>query len=192
MKIIDKEKIKKEDLIQNLKAEISILMMISHPNIVKLIEVLASKTKIYLVLEFISGGELFDIIKKNGNIEEKVMRGYFRQILKAIDYCKGKNIAHRDIKPENILVTVDGTMKVSDFGLSSLYKDPQNLTKLLHTTCGTINYLAPEVIQNVGYDGHKADVWSLGVLLFVCISGCTNYYLQFSLILILFKFMFSI
>lgn len=99
------------------------------------------------------------------------MRKLFIQIVRALTYCESKNIAHRDLKPENILLCPDGTIKVSDFGLSSLYKDPSNITNLLLTTCGTINYLAPEVIQNSGYDGHIADIWSLGVILFFACSG---------------------
>ncbi|EGR32286.1 hypothetical protein IMG5_089700 [Ichthyophthirius multifiliis] len=171
MKIIDKSRVQRDDSIESLKKEISILMIISHKNIVKLIEVLASRTKIYLVLEFMKGGELWDIIKDKGKINEDEMRNIFRQILLAIEYCKSKNIAHRDLKPENILIDEFGTIKVSDFGLSSLYEDSTQIQNLLHTTCGTINYLAPEVIQNMGYDGHRADIWSLGIILYFCVAG---------------------
>jgi serine/threonine protein kinase len=163
--------VKREDLIESLKKEIQILMMIDHPNIVKLTEVLASKTKIYLVLEWIKGGELFDHIRSSKFIAEDRMRIYFRQIVRALLCCQAKLIAHRDLKPENILVTPDDQIKVSDFGLSSLYKDPST-NNTLYTTCGTINYLAPEVIQSTGYDGHKADIWSLGVLLYFACAGC--------------------
>ena len=100
------------------------------------------------------------------------MKRYFKQILDSLIYCKSLNIAHRDLKPENILIDdQNDIIKVSDFGLSSLHRDTQNLYKMLHTTCGTINYLAPEVIQNKGYDGHIADVWSLGVLLYLSCFG---------------------
>lgn len=85
------------------------------------------------------------LIEDKGKIDEEELRRIFRQIIRALDYCKIKNIAHRDLKPENILLDSAGNAKVSDFGLSSLYRDPSNLTQLLHTTCGTINYLAPEV-----------------------------------------------
>ena len=88
-----------------------------------------------------------------------------------MEYCKFKKIAHRDLKPENILIDHNNKIKVSDFGLSSLYKDPSNLSNLLQSTCGTLHYLAPEVIQNTGYDGHKADIWSIAVILFVSCSG---------------------
>lgn len=120
--------------------------MIDHPNIVKLVEVLASKTKIYLVLEWVKGGELFDMIRTMHYLPEEKMRVYFRQIVRALLYCQAKSIAHRDLKPENILVTSQNIIKISDFGLSSLYKDPSNFNNKLYTTCGTINYLAPEVI----------------------------------------------
>ncbi|CAD8102545.1 unnamed protein product [Paramecium sonneborni] len=172
IKIIDKEKIKREELIESLKKEIHILMIINHPNIVKLIEVLASKTKIYLVLEWIKGGELFDVIRNNKYIQEPQMRKYFRQIIRAIRYCQSKSIAHRDLKPENILIcNQTDQIKVNDFGLSSLFQDPSNLNNELYTTCGTVHYLAPEVIQSSGYDGHKADIWSLGVILYFSCAG---------------------
>ena len=104
----------------------------------------------------------------NGN----KMRRYMMQIVSSLIYCRSKNIAHRDLKPENILIDDEGDcVKVSDFGLSSLHRDTSNLYKQLHTTCGTINYLAPEVIQNKGYDGHIADVWSLGVVLYYSLFG---------------------
>jgi 5'-AMP-activated protein kinase, catalytic alpha subunit len=94
-----------------------------------------------------------------------------------LGHCKSKTIAHRDIKPENMLITAEGNLKVSDFGLSSLFKDPTDINLIMHTTCGTLNYLAPEVIKNSGYDGHLADIWSTGVLLYVCLSGCRFFYL---------------
>jgi 5'-AMP-activated protein kinase catalytic alpha subunit len=171
MKIIEKEKIKKQELLGNLKKEIEFLMMIEHPNVVKLIEVLASKSKIYLVLEYVSQGELWEKIRKIGRFEEDYARQIFRQIIRALDYCKTKKIAHRDLKPENILLDSSGNVKISDFGLSSLYKDNSNFTNYLHTTCGTVHYLAPEVIQNMGYDGHLADIWSCGVILFFMLAG---------------------
>ncbi|KAM3136324.1 hypothetical protein pb186bvf_011623 [Paramecium bursaria] len=169
IKIIDKEKVKKEDLVESLKKEIQILMIIEHPNIVKLIEVLASKTKIYLVLEWIRGGELFDKIK-HSKLSEQQMRIYFRQIIRALQYCQTKQIAHRDLKPENILICENDRIKINDFGLSSLYLD-HNYNNELYTTCGTINYLAPEVIQSKGYDGHRADIWSIGVILYFSCAG---------------------
>ena len=171
IKIIDKQTVKRDSMIESLKREVSILMLVDHPNIVKLKEVMTSNSKIYLVLEFVSGGELFDLIKKSGKLDESVSRKYFIQLIRALGHCRSHTIAHRDIKPENLLIDSQGNLKVSDFGLSTLFKDPINLNLIMQTPCGTVNYLAPEVIQNPGYDGHIADIWSAGVLLFVCASG---------------------
>ncbi|XP_026384089.1 CBL-interacting serine/threonine-protein kinase 23-like [Papaver somniferum] len=170
IKILDKEKVLKHKMIGQIKREISTMKLVRHPNVVRLFEVMASKTKVYIVLEFITGGELFDKIAKQGRLKEDEARKYFQQLTHAVDYCHSRGVFHRDLKPENLLLDGNGDLKVSDFGLSAL---PQQLREdgLLHTTCGTPNYVAPEVINNKGYDGAKADFWSCGVILFVLMAG---------------------
>ncbi|XP_028097654.1 CBL-interacting serine/threonine-protein kinase 23-like isoform X3 [Camellia sinensis] len=149
IKILNKEKILKHDMIG---------------------QVMASKTKIFIVLEFVTGGELFDKISSKGRLKEDEARKYFQQLINAVNYCHSRGVFHRDLKPENLLLDANGILKVSDFGLSAL---PQQVREdgLLHTTCGTPNYVAPEVIKNKGYDGAKADLWSCGVILFVLLAG---------------------
>ncbi|KAJ7559565.1 hypothetical protein O6H91_04G091400 [Diphasiastrum complanatum] len=170
IKVLDKEKLLKHKMVEQIKREISTMKLVKHPNIVQLHEVLASKTKIYIVIEYITGGELFDKIVKKGRLQEDEARKYFQQLINAVDYCHSRGVYHRDLKPENLLLDADGNLKVSDFGLSAL---PQQLRAdgLLHTTCGTPNYVAPEVINNKGYNGATADLWSCGVILFVLMAG---------------------
>ncbi|KAL5977154.1 CBL-interacting serine/threonine-protein kinase 23 [Asimina triloba] len=153
-----------------IKREISTMKLIRHPNVVRMYEVMASKTKIYIVLEYVTGGELFDKITNHGRLKEDEARKYFQQLINAVDYCHSRGVFHRDLKPENLLLDSTGVLKISDFGLSAL---PQHVRAdgLLHTTCGTPNYVAPEVIGNKGYDGAKADLWSCGVILFVLMAG---------------------
>ncbi len=170
IKILDKEKVLKHKMITQIKREISTMKLIRHPNVIRMYEVMASKTKIYIVLEFVTGGELFDKIATKGRLKEDEARKYFQQLINAVDYCHSRGVFHRDLKPENLLLDTNGILKVSDFGLSAL---PQQVREdgLLHTTCGTPNYVAPEVINNKGYDGAKADLWSCGVILFVLMAG---------------------
>ncbi|XP_056175612.1 CBL-interacting serine/threonine-protein kinase 23 isoform X1 [Syzygium oleosum] len=170
IKILDKEKVLKHKMIGQIKREISTMKLIRHPNVIRMFEVMASKTKIYIVLELVTGGELFDKIASRGRLKEDEARKYFQQLINAVDYCHSRGVFHRDLKPENLLLDASGTLKVSDFGLSAL---PQQVRDdgLLHTTCGTPNYVAPEVINNKGYDGAKADLWSCGVILFVLMAG---------------------
>ncbi|XP_015168293.1 CBL-interacting serine/threonine-protein kinase 3-like isoform X2 [Solanum tuberosum] len=132
--------------------------------------VLASKTKIFIVLEFVTGGELFDKIVNHGRMHEKEARKYFQQLINAVDYCHSRGVYHRDLKPENLLLDASGNLKVSDFGLSALSQQVRD-DGLLHTTCGTPNYVAPEVLNDHGYDGTTADLWSCGVILFVLLAG---------------------
>ncbi|XP_073268665.1 CBL-interacting serine/threonine-protein kinase 8 isoform X2 [Populus alba] len=144
------------------------MKLVRHPYVVRLHEVLASRTKIYIILEFITGGELFDKIVHHGRLSEAEARRYFQQLIDGVDYCHSKGVYHRDLKPENLLLDSQGNLKISDFGLSAL---PEQGTSLLRTTCGTPNYVAPEVLSHKGYDGAIADVWSCGVILYVLMAG---------------------
>ncbi|KAF6156673.1 hypothetical protein GIB67_017809 [Kingdonia uniflora] len=168
MKVLAKSTILKHKMVNQIKREISIMKIIRHPYIVRLHEVLASQTKIYIILEFITGGELFDKIVHQGKLSERESRRHFQQLIDAVDYCHSKGVYHRDLKPENLLLDSQGNLKVSDFGLSAL---SQEGVELLHTTCGTPNYVAPEVLSHQGYDGSAADVWSCGVILYVLMAG---------------------
>ncbi|XP_066391313.1 CBL-interacting protein kinase 21-like isoform X6 [Miscanthus floridulus] len=170
IKILDRQRILAMKINEQIKREIATLKLLKHPNVVRLYEVSASKTKIYMVLEYVNGGELFDKIALKGKLTEKEARKLFQQLIDAVAYCHEKGVYHRDLKPENVLVDAKGNIKVSDFGLSAL---PQNQLKdgLLHTTCGSPNYIAPEVLLNKGYDGSMSDIWSCGVILYVMLTG---------------------
>lgn len=169
IKIIDKDKITRVGLIVQIKREISIMRLVKHPNVLQLFEVMASKSKIYFVLEYAKGGELFNKISK-GKFSEDIARRYFHQLISAVDYCHSRGVYHRDLKPENLLLDENENLKVSDFGLSALAESKRH-DGLLHTTCGTPAYVAPEVLSRRGYDGTKADIWSCGVILFVLAAG---------------------
>nr|QQX36512.1 CBL-interacting protein kinase 11 [Nitraria tangutorum]BCS41669.1 calcineurin B-like protein-interacting protein kinase [Nitraria tangutorum] len=168
IKIISKKKIN-VNLMSNIKREISIMRRLNHRHIVKLHEVLASKTKIYFVVEFAKGGELFARVAK-GRFSEDLSRKYFQQLISAVGYCHSRGVYHRDLKPENLLIDENGNLKVSDFGLSAL-TDQIRTDGLLHTLCGTPAYVAPEILSKKGYDGAKVDIWSCGVILFVLTAG---------------------
>ncbi|KAL2330561.1 hypothetical protein Fmac_018142 [Flemingia macrophylla] len=169
IKVVDKEKVLKVGMVHQIKREISVMRLIRHPHVVELYEVIASKTKIYFVMEYAKGGELFNKVVK-GKLKLDVARKYFLQLINAVDYCHSRGVCHRDLKPENLLLDENDNLKVSDFGLSSLAESKRQ-DGLLHTTCGTPAYVAPEVINRKGYEGMKADIWSCGVILFVLLAG---------------------
>lgn len=170
LKILDKEKVLKHKMAEQIKREVATMKLIKHPNVVRLYEVMGSRTKIFIVLEFVTGGELFDKIVNHGRMKEDEARRYFQQLICAVDYCHSRGVYHRDLKPENLLLDAYGNLKVSDFGLSALSQQVKD-DGLLHTTCGTPNYVAPEVLNDKGYDGAVADLWSCGVILFVLLAG---------------------
>ncbi|PKI73275.1 hypothetical protein CRG98_006213 [Punica granatum] len=170
IKILDKEKVLKHKMAEQIKREIETMKLIKHPYVVQLHEVMGSKTKIFIVLEFVTGGELFDKIVNHGRMREDEVRRYFQQLIHAVDYCHSRGVYHRDLKPENLLLDAYGNLKISDFGLSALSQQVRE-DGLLHTTCGTPNYVAPEVLNDRGYDGATADLWSCGVVLFVLLAG---------------------
>ncbi|CAL9207118.1 unnamed protein product [Musa hybrid cultivar] len=171
VKILDRKRIQSLKIDDQIKREIGTLKLLKHPNVVRLHEVSASKTKIYMVLEYVNGGELFDKIASKGKLSEGEGRKLFQQLIDGVSHCHDKGVYHRDLKPENVLVDAKGNIKISDFGLSAL---PQHLGNdgLLHTTCGSPNYIAPEVLCNRGYDGARSDIWSCGVILYVILTGC--------------------
>ncbi|KAL0706267.1 hypothetical protein Bca4012_072693 [Brassica carinata] len=144
VKIIDKSRISRLNVSLQIKREIRTLKVLKHPNIVRLHEVLASKTNIYMVLEYVTGGDLFDRIVCEGKISEREGRKMFQQLIDGLNYCHYKGVFHRDLKEDG----------------------------LLHTACGSPNYVAPEVLVNKGYDGAASDIWSCGVILYAILTGC--------------------
>ncbi|KAL5707519.1 cAMP-dependent protein kinase [Ranunculus cassubicifolius] len=169
IKVLDKEKILKGGLISHIKREISILRRVRHPNIVQLFEVMATKAKIYFVMEYVRGGELFNKVQK-GRLKEDAARKYFQQLISAVEFCHSRGVFHRDLKPENLLLDENGDLKVSDFGLSAV-SEQMKTDGLFHTFCGTPAYVAPEVLGRKGYEAAKVDIWSCGVILFVLMAG---------------------
>lgn len=170
IKCFNKNKIQDSNLTSNIKTEISIMRRLRHQNIVRLFEVLASRNKIYFVIEFVKGGELFTRIEKTGRVTENVARGYFRQLISAVGYCHSRGVFHRDLKPENVLIDDKGDLKITDFGLSAV-KGQVRKDGMFHTWCGTPAYVAPEILRKRGYDGAMVDIWSCGIILFVIIAG---------------------
>ncbi|XP_010526242.1 PREDICTED: CBL-interacting serine/threonine-protein kinase 16 [Tarenaya hassleriana] len=178
IKIIGKDHVaKRHGMTEQITREISVMRLVRHPNIVELREVLATKKKIFFVMEFISGGELFERLDKGGKLPEDLARRYFQQLISAVDFCHSRGVFHRDIKPENLLVDGNtGDLKVSDFGLSAMLL-PEGESHgggeeaLLRTRCGTPAYVAPEVLRKKGYDGATADIWSCGVVLYALLAG---------------------
>nr|GMD80266.1 CBL-interacting serine/threonine-protein kinase 7-like [Ipomoea batatas] len=140
-----------------------------HPNIVKLHEVMATKTKIYLVMELATGGDFLAKLNGGGPFDNATARRYFRQLISAVSFCHQNGVAHRDIKLQNLLLDGDGNLKISDFGLSALSDHLKDVS--LETRCGTPAYSAPEVITGKRYDDAKADAWSCGVILFEFLAG---------------------
>lgn len=169
IKVISKDQVKKEGLMEQIKREISVMRLVRHPNVVEIKEVMATKQKIFFVMEYVKGGELFAKVAR-GRLKEDAARRYFQQLVSAVDFCHSRGVSHRDLKPENLLLDEDGNLKVSDFGLSALPEHHRN-DGLLHTQCGTPAYVAPEVLRKKGYDGAKADIWSCGVILYVLLAG---------------------
>ncbi|KAL9238544.1 hypothetical protein vseg_012948 [Gypsophila vaccaria] len=169
IKVISKEQVRKAGMMEQIEREISVMRIIRHPNVVELKEVMASKERIYFIMEYVRGGELFAKIL-SGRLKEQFSRKYFQQLISAVDYCHSRGVSHRDLKPENLLLDENENLKVTDFGLSAL---PEHLRHdgMLHTKCGTPAYVAPEVLRKKGYDGPKADIWSCGVILYALISG---------------------
>lgn len=167
VKILNKAKIKQLGMEEKVQREINILHLCTHPHIIRLYEVIDTPTDIFLVNEYVSGGELFDYIVSKGRLSADEARNFFHQIVSGVEYCHFQKIVHRDLKPENLLLDASLNIKIADFGLSNLMRDGD----FLRTSCGSPNYAAPEVISGHLYAGPEVDVWSCGVILYALLCG---------------------
>jgi len=150
-----------------IEREIVIMKLIEHPHVIKLYDVWENRGELYLVLEYVEGGELFDYVSSNGALPEAEAVRLFCQIIAGLSYCHRYNICHRDLKPENILVDSCRNIKLADFGMAALQPKGQ----WLNTSCGSPHYAAPEIILGHQYRGDKADIWSVGIILFAMLNG---------------------
>lgn len=167
IKMVNKKKVKSKSMSLKIQREIRLLKYFNHPNMIKLYQVLDTDLNIYIVMEYVPGGELFHLVSEQEGLTEKDARRLFRQIISGIEYCHQNLVAHRDLKLENILVDERGNIKIVDFGLSNFMKDGQ----FLKTGCGSIHYAPPEIILGKPYTGAEVDVWSTGVILYTMLAG---------------------
>lgn len=167
VKILNRKKIQSLDMDDKVRREIKTLKLFSHPHITRLYEVIDTPTDIFVVIEYVSEGELFDYIVEKGRLSEDDARRFFQQIISGVDYCHRHMVVHRDLKPENLLLDSDFNLKIADFGLSNMMRDGF----FLKTSCGSPNYAAPEVLSGKLYAGPEVDVWSCGVILYALLCG---------------------
>ncbi|KAJ5298200.1 uncharacterized protein N7443_006320 [Penicillium atrosanguineum] len=150
-----------------IEREVVIMKLIEHPNVISLYDVWENRGELYLVLEYVEGGELFDYVSKHGPLPEEEAVRLFRQIIAGLGYCHRFNICHRDLKPENILLDGQHNVKLADFGMAAL----QPAGHWLNTSCGSPHYAAPEIIYGRKYRGDRADMWSCGIILYALLTG---------------------
>ncbi|CAA7410848.1 unnamed protein product [Spirodela intermedia] len=167
IKILNRRKIKSMDMEEKVRREMKILKLFMHPHIIRLYEVIETHTDIYVVMEYVANGELFDFIVEKGRLQEHEARCFFQQIISGVEYCHRNMVVHRDLKPENLLLDSKNNVKIADFGLSNIMRDGH----FLKTSCGSPNYAAPEVISGKLYAGPEVDVWSCGVILYALLCG---------------------
>lgn len=173
VKVINKKDLGK-DYEKNLKMEVDILKKVNHPNIIALKELFDTPDKLYLIMELVTGGELFDKIVEKGSYTENEASQLVRKIVSAVDYLHNLGIVHRDLKPENLLLKRadnDLEIAIADFGLSKIVGQQM----MMQTACGTPSYVAPEVLNASGY-GKEVDMWSIGVITYILLCGFPPFY----------------
>ncbi|KAI3871081.1 hypothetical protein MKW92_039475 [Papaver armeniacum] len=167
IKILNRRKIRSLEMEEKVRREIKILRLFMHPHIIRLYEVIETPSDIYVVMEYVKSGELYDYIAEKGRLQEDEARNFFQQIISGVEYCHRNMVVHRDLKPENLLLDSKYNVKIADFGLSNIMRDGH----FLKTSCGSLNYAAPEVISGKLYAGPEIDVWSCGVILYALLCG---------------------
>ncbi|KAG6771513.1 serine/threonine-protein kinase Aurora-3 [Populus alba x Populus x berolinensis] len=164
LKVIFKEQIDKYNIHHQLKREMEIQTSLSHPNILRLYGWFHDDQRVFMILEYAHGGELFKELRKCGYLSEQKAATYVASLANALAYCHEKDVIHRDIKPENLLLDHEGRLKIADFGWSVQSRSKR------HTMCGTLDYLAPEMVENKAHD-YAVDNWTLGILCYEFLYG---------------------
>uniref|UniRef100_A0A7S4Q2U6 Non-specific serine/threonine protein kinase n=1 Tax=Alexandrium monilatum TaxID=311494 RepID=A0A7S4Q2U6_9DINO len=167
VKILEKEKIVEVADVERIAREVHILKLIRHPHIVQLYEIIETRGQLYLIMEYASGGELFDYIVAHGRVQEAEACRFFHQIIAGVEKVHAMNVVHRDLKPENLLLDEHKCIKIVDFGLSNVFREGQ----LLQTACGSPCYAPPEMVAGMAYVPGMCDLWSCGVILFALVCG---------------------
>ncbi|KAM3269135.1 SNF1-related protein kinase catalytic subunit alpha KIN10 [Capsicum chacoense] len=167
IKILNRRKMRTPDMEEKLRREIKICRLFVHPHVIRLYEVIETPTDIFVVMEYVKSGELFDYIVEKGRLHEDEARKFFQQIIAGVEYCHRNMVVHRDLKPENLLLDARRNVKIADFGLGNIMRDGH----FLKTSCGSPNYAAPEVVSGKLYAGPEVDVWSCGVILYALLCG---------------------
>ncbi|XP_073471915.1 NUAK family SNF1-like kinase 2 [Aquarana catesbeiana] len=168
IKSIRKDRIKDEQDMLHIRRETEIMTSLCHPHIISIYEVFENSSKIVIVMEYASQGDLYDYISERQRLSDQEARRFFRQIVSAVQYCHANGIVHRDLKLENILLDENKNVKIADFGLSNIYHSD----RYLQTYCGSPLYASPEIVNGRPYIGPEVDSWSLGVLLYILVHGC--------------------
>eukprot|EP00002_Diphylleia_rotans_P026210 TRINITY_DN5214_c0_g1_i2.p1 TRINITY_DN5214_c0_g1~~TRINITY_DN5214_c0_g1_i2.p1 ORF type:complete len:426 (-),score=87.43 TRINITY_DN5214_c0_g1_i2:74-1351(-) len=157
----------KPSMRKKVEREIAILKLIDHPHVLKLVDVYETDLFLFIILEHVEGGELFDYLVSKSKLPLHEALHFFQQIIMGLEYCQSLMICHRDLKPENLLLDLRGNIKIADFGMASL--NPKG--SLLQTSCGSPHYASPQVVQGIKYNGMQSDIWSCGVILYALVFG---------------------
>lgn len=171
LKVLDKLALQMQCMTQNIRTEIQLLTKLRHPNIVRGYEVLNTRTKLVMVMEYINGGDLHSLLLKKQSLSENEACHIFTSLIACLHYCHQRGVYHRDLKLENLLLTSTGEVKVCDFGLASVRETMSNADSLCQTNVGTEDYSSPEILQTIPYRGDDADMWSAGILLYTLLAG---------------------
>ena len=167
IKSFNKKSLRKEGAKKKIYTEIKLMKNLKHPYVVKILDTFETKDYLLIIMENISGGDLLSFVRKRTKLNEKICKYIFKQLLQAIQYIHKNKIIHRDIKLDNILIDLNNNIKLCDFGVGKSIYDGEILTD----QCGTPAYIAPEILENKGYEGPPVDIWSSGVVLYSMLSG---------------------
>ncbi|KAF9329236.1 Serine/threonine-protein kinase brsk1 [Podila minutissima] len=168
VKIISKASLANKAAVhRGIEREIAIMKLINHPHVIRLYDVYETEKELFLVMEYVSGGELFEYLVNKGRLDETEALRFFQQIIVGLAFCHKRKICHRDLKPENLLLDERMNVKIADFGMASL----QKTGRLLETSCGSPHYASPEVVTGMKYDGSSSDIWSCGIILYALLTG---------------------